>query len=107
MITRRKFGEKLMTCLAAGSLANFALVAAPVSEKDMFVGACQVGKDACATGGANGDSCGNSGGRGQDGCRGNGARADVCKAPAPDAMPPVPACKTDTCSQSDKPTGNE
>lgn len=97
MITRRKFGEKLMTCLAAGSLANFALVAAPMSEKDMFVGVCRQGKDACATGGKHGDSCGNSGGRGQDQCR----------APAPDAVPPVPVCKADTCSQSDKPTGNE
>ena len=80
MITRRKFGEKLMACVAAGSLANFALVAAPVSEKDMFVGVCRQGKDACATGGVHGDSCGNSGGRGQD-------QAKPCKLDTPAPRP--------------------
>lgn len=108
MITRKDFSEKLAACVAAGTLANFTLVAAPVEGMAKTVGVCQVGQDGCAVGQKQGsDSCGNSGGRGQDGCRGNGARADACKAPAPDAEPPVPACKADTCSASDKPSGNE
>lgn len=107
MITRKNFSEKLVACVAAGSLANFTLVAAPAVDAEKGVAGCQVGKDACSAGGTHGDSCGNSDGRGQDGCHGAGARADSCRAPAPDAQPPVPACKTDTCAASDKPNGNE
>lgn len=108
MITRKDFSEKLVACVAAGTLANFSLVAAPADGMEKAVAACQVGKDGCAAGQKQGgDSCGNSGGLGQDGCRGAGARADACRAPAPDAQPPVPACKTDTCAASDKPSGNE
>ena len=107
MITRKKFSERLVACVAAGSLANFTLVAAPAVDAEKGVMGCKVGKDACSAGGAKGDSCGNSGGKGQDGCHGAGARADSCRAPAPDAQPPVPACKTDTCAASDKPSGNE
>ena len=62
-----------------------------------------------------GDKC-NQHGK-SDQCHGAGAKSDtekpqppeppkppVCKAPAPDAEP---ACKADTCSQADAPTGNE
>lgn len=97
MITRKNFSEKLVACVAAGSLANFTLVAAPAVDAEKGVMGCRVGKDACSAGGTHGDSCGNSGGKGQDSCR----------APAPDAQPPVPVCKTDTCAASDKPNGNE
>ena len=88
MTTRREFSGKLLSAVAAGTFANYALVAeaAPRPSFDERLG----------------DKCNESGK--SDQCHGNGAKTDNCKAPAPDAEP---VCKTDTCSQSDKNTGNE
>ena len=101
MMTRKQFGGKLLSAVAAGTLANYSLVANAMSLSSLERGL--------------GDKC-NQHGK-SDQCHGAGAKADtekpqppkppkppVCKAPAPDAEP---ACKADTCSQADAPTGNE
>ena len=104
MMTRKQFGGKLLSAVAAGTLANYSLVANAMSLSSLERGL--------------GDKC-NQHGK-SDQCHGAGARSDtekpeppkppkppkppVCKAPAPDAEP---ACKADTCSQADAPTGNE
>ena len=101
MMTRKQFGGKLLSAVAAGTLANYALVANAMSLSSLERGL--------------GDKC-NQHGK-SDQCHGAGAKSDtekpqppeppkppVCKAPAPDAEP---ACKADTCSQADAPTGNE
>lgn len=110
MMTRKQFGGKLLSAVAAGTLANFSLVAEAVSlsslERGLNAKCNEHGKS--------------------DQCHGAGAKSDTekptppeppsppeppkppeppaCKAPAPDAEP---ACKADTCSQADAPTGNE
>ena len=109
MMTRKQFGGKLLSAVAAGTLANFSLVAdtQPGTTVDPLTVKCnEHGKS--------------------DQCHGAGAKSDTekpnppkppsppdppkppeppsCKAPAPDAEP---ACKADTCSQADAPTGNE
>ena len=89
MITRRN----LLAAVAAGSLSEFSLVAAPMAKPSSEnIGACKTGKDACATGNNTnrGDSCGNSGGLGQDKC--NAGHADGCRARVNDA-----ACGSDGC----------
>ena len=101
MMTRKQFGGKLLSAVAAGTLANYSLVANAMSLSSPERGL--------------GDKC-NQHGK-SDQCHGAGAKSDtekpqppeppkppVCKAPAPDAEP---ACKADTCSQADAPTGNE
>ena len=101
MMTRKQFGGKLLSAVAAGTLANYSLVANAMSLSSLERGL--------------GDKC-NQHGK-SDQCHGAGAKSDtekpqppeppkppVCKAPAPDAEP---ACKADTCSQVDAPTGNE
>ena len=104
MMTRKQFGGKLLAAVAAGTLANYSLVANAMSLSSLERGL--------------GDKC-NQHGK-SDQCHGAGAKSDtekpeppkppkppkppVCKAPAPDAEP---ACKADTCSQADAPTGNE
>ena len=105
MMTRKQFGSKLLSAVAAGTLANFSLVANAMSISSLERGL--------------GDKC-NERGK-SDQCHGMGAKTDTvkpeppkpeppkpeppsCKAPAPDAEP---ACKADTCSQADAPTGNE
>ena len=101
MMTRKQFGGKLLSAVAAGTLANFSLVANAMSLSSLERGL--------------GDKC-NEHGK-SDQCHGAGAKSDTekpnppnppeppaCKAPAPDAEP---ACKADTCSQADAPTGNE
>ena len=101
MMTRKQFGGKLLSAVAAGTLANYSLVANAISLSSLERGL--------------GDKC-NQHGK-SDQCHGAGAKSDtekpqppeppkppVCKAPAPDAEP---ACKADTCSQADAPTGNE
>lgn len=101
MMTRKQFGGKLLSAVAAGTLANYSLVANAMSLSSLERGL--------------GDKC-NEHGK-SDQCHGAGAKSDtekpqppkppkppVCKAPAPDAEP---ACKADTCSQADAPTGNE
>ena len=101
MMTRKQFGGKLLSAVAAGTLANYSLVANAMSLSSLERGL--------------GDKC-NQHGK-SDQCHGAGAKSDtakpqppeppkppVCKAPAPDAEP---ACKADTCSQADAPTGNE
>ena len=103
MMTRNQFGGKLLSVVAAGTLANFSLVANAMSISSLERGL--------------GDKC-NGHGK-SDQCHGLGAKSDTvkpepkpqpkpeppsCKAPAPDAEP---ACKADTCSQADAPTGNE
>ena len=104
MMTRKQFGGKLLSAVAAGTLANYSLVANAMSLSSLERGL--------------GDKC-NQHGK-SDPCHGAGAKSDtekpeppkppkppkppVCKAPAPDAEP---ACKADTCSQADAPTGNE
>ena len=122
MMTRKQFGGKLLSAVAAGTLANFSLVAEAVSLSSLERGLNAKCND-------NGKS---------DQCHGAGAKSDTekpeppappdpeppqpeppqpeppkppeppeppaCKAPAPDAEP---ACKADTCSQADAPTGNE
>lgn len=100
MMTRKQFGSKLLSAVAAGTLANFSLVANAMSISSLERGL--------------GDKC-NENGK-SDQCHGLGAKTDTvkpeppkpeppsCKAPAPDAEP---ACKADTCSQADAPTGNE
>ena len=101
MMTRKQFGGKLLLAVAAGTLANYSLVANAMSLSSLERGL--------------GDKC-NQHGK-SDQCHGAGAKSDtekpqppappkppVCKAPAPDAEP---ACKADTCSQADAPTGNE
>lgn len=112
MMTRKQFGGKLVSVVAAGTLANYSLVADAMSISDL-----ERGLNAKCN--KNGKS---------DACHGSGAKADTeptppsppsppspptppkppappsCTAPAPDAEP---ACKADTCSQSDAPTGNE
>ena len=101
MMTRKQFGGKLLSAVAAGTLANYSLVANAMSLSSLERGL--------------GDKCNQHGKSGQ--CHGAGAKSDtekpqppeppkppVCKAPAPDAEP---ACKADTCSQADAPTGNE
>ena len=101
MMTRKQFGGKLLSAVAAGTLANYSLVAHAMSLPSLERGL--------------GDKC-NQHGK-SDQCHGAGAKSDtekpqppappkppVCKAPAPDAEP---ACKADTCSQADAPTGNE
>ena len=101
MMTRKQFGGKLRSAVAAGTLANYSLVANAMSLSSLERGL--------------GDKC-NQHGK-SDQCHGAGAKSDtekpqppeppkppVCKAPAPDAEP---ACKADTCSQADAPTGNE
>ena len=112
MMTRKQFGGKLVSVVAAGTLANYSLVADAMSISDL-----ERGLNA---------KCNKSGK--SDACHGSGAKADTeptppsppsppspptppkppappsCTAPAPDAEP---ACKADTCSQSDAPTGNE
>ena len=101
MMTRKQFGGKLLSAVAAGTLANYALVANAMSLSSLERGL--------------GDKCNQQGK--SDQCHGAGAKSDtekpqppeppkppVCKAPAPDAEP---ACKADTCSQADAPTGNE
>ena len=103
MTTRREFSGKLLSAVAAGTLANYALVAeaAPRTFEERL-----------------GDKCNDNGK--SDQCHGNGNKSDtdqppqpepptppeppVCKAPAPDAEP---VCEADTCSQADAPTGNE
>ena len=100
MMTRKQFGGKLLSAVAAGTLANYSLVANAMSLSSLERGL--------------GDKC-NQHGK-SDQCHGAGAKSDtekpqppeppkppVCKAPAPDAEP---ACKADTCSQADAPTGN-
>ena len=101
MMTRKQFGGKLLSAVAAGTLANYSLVANAMSLSSLERGL--------------GDKC-NQHGK-SDQCHGAGAKSatekpqppeppkpPVCKAPAPDAEP---ACKADTCSQADAPTGNE
>lgn len=101
MMTRKQFGGKLLSAVAAGTLANYSLVANAMSLSSLERGL--------------GDKCNQQGK--PDQCHGAGAKSDtekpqppeppkppVCKAPAPDAEP---ACKADTCSQADAPTGNE
>ena len=101
MMTRKQFGGKLLSAVAAGTLANYSLVANAMSLSSLERGL--------------GDKC-NQHGK-SDQCHGAGAKSGtekpqppeppkppVCKAPAPDAEP---ACKADTCSQADAPTGNE
>ena len=101
MMTRKQFGGKLLSAVAAGTLANYSLVANAMSLSSLERGL--------------GDKC-NQHGK-SDQCHGAGAKSDtekpqppeppkppVCKAPAPDAEP---ACKADTCSPADAPTGNE
>ena len=112
MMTRKQFGGKLVSVVAAGTLANYSLVADAMSISEL-----ERGLNA---------KCNKSGK--SDACHGSGAKADTeptppsppsppspptppkppappsCTAPAPDAEP---ACKADTCSQSDAPTGNE
>ena len=101
MMTRKQFGGKLLSAVAAGTLANYSLVANAMSLSSLERGL--------------GDKCNQQGK--SDQCHGAGATSDtekpqppeppkppVCKAPAPDAEP---ACKADTCSQADAPTGNE
>ena len=101
MTTRKQFGGKLLLAVAAGTLANYSLVANAMSLSSLERGL--------------GDKC-NQHGK-SDQCHGAGAKSDtekpqppeppkppVCKAPAPDAEP---ACKADTCSKADAPTGNE
>ena len=101
MMTRKQFGGKLLSAVAAGTLANYSLVANAMSRSSLERGL--------------GDKCNQQGK--SDQCHGAGAKSDtekpqppeppkppVCKAPAPDAEP---ACKADTCSQADAPTGNE
>lgn len=101
MMTRKQFSGKLLSAVAAGTLANYSLVANAMSLSSLERGL--------------GDKC-NQHGK-SDQCHGAGAKSDtekpqppeppkppVCKAPAPDAEP---ACKADTCSQADAPTGNE
>ena len=105
MMTRKQFGSKLLSAVAAGTLANFSLVANAMSISSLERGL--------------GDKCNEQGK--SDQCHGMGAKTDTvkpeppkpeppkpeppsCKAPAPDAEP---ACKADTCSQADAPTGNE
>ncbi len=101
MMTRKQFGGKLLSAVAAGTLANYSLVANAMSLSSLERGL--------------GDKCNQQGK--SDQCHGAGAKSDtekpqppeppkppVCKAPAPDAEP---ACKADTCSQADAPTGNE
>lgn len=106
MMTRKQFGGKLLSAVAAGTLANFSLVAEADTVDEKLSAKCN----------DNGKS---------DQCHGAGAKADTekpepkppeppkppkppeppaCTAPAPDAEP---ACKADTCSQADAPTGNE
>ena len=107
MMTRKQFGGKLLSAVAAGTLANYSLVANAMSLSSLERGL--------------GDKCNESGK--SDQCHGAGAKTDTekpeppappdppkppeppaCTAPAPDAEP---ACKADTCSQADAPTGNE
>ena len=101
MMTRKQFGGKLLSAVAAGTLANYSLVANAMSLSSLERGLA--------------DKCNESGK--SDQCHGSGAKADTenpnppappeppaCKAPAPDAEP---ACKADACSQADAPTGNE
>ena len=101
MMTRKQFGGKLLSAVAAGTLANYSLVANAMSLSSLERGL--------------GDKC-NQHGK-SDQCHGADSKSDtekpqppeppkppVCKAPAPDAEP---ACKADTCSQADAPTGNE
>lgn len=98
MMTRKQFGGKLLSAVAAGTLANYSLVANAMSLSSLERGL--------------GDKCNESGK--SDQCHGMGAKTDTekptppeppaCTAPAPDAEP---ACKADTCSQADAPTGNE
>ena len=101
MMTRKQFGGKLLSAVAAGTLANYSLVANAMSLSSLERGL--------------GDKCNQQGK--SDQCHGAGAKSDtekpqppeppkppVCKAPAPDAEP---ACKAYTCSQADAPTGNE
>ena len=101
MMTRKQFGGKLLSAVAAGTLANYSLVANAMSLSSLERGL--------------GDK-GNQRGKSDQG-HGAGAKSGteepqppeppkppVCKAPAPDAEP---ACKADTCSQADAPTGNE
>lgn len=109
MMTRKQFGGKLLSAVAAGSLANYSLVADAMSVSSLERGL--------------NDKCNKSGK--SDQCHGSGAKTDTepnpptppdppkpptpptppaCKAPAPDAEP---VCSADTCSQSDAPTGNE
>ena len=95
MMTRKQFGGKLLSAVAAGTLANYSLVANAMSLSSLERGL--------------GDKC-NQHGK-SDQCHGaekpqppEPPKPPVCKAPAPDAEP---ACKADTCSQADAPTGNE
>lgn len=107
MMTRKQFGGKLLSAVAAGTLANYSLVANAMSLSSLERGL--------------GDKC-NEHGK-SDQCHGAGAKSDTekptppsppdppkppeppaCTAPAPDAEP---ACKADTCGQADAPTGNE
>ena len=107
MMTRKQFGGKLLSAVAAGSLANYSLVANAMSLSSLEHGI--------------NDKCNESGK--SDQCHGKGNKSDTerpeppappdppkppeppaCKAPAPDAEP---VCTADTCSQADAPTGNE
>ena len=101
MMTRKQFGGKLLSAVAAGTLANHSLVANAMSLSSLERGL--------------GDKCNQQGK--SDQCHGAGAKSDtekpqppeppkppVCKAPAPDAEP---ACTADTRRQADAPTGNE
>ena len=115
MITRKEFGGKLLSVVAAGSLANYSLVAEAVSLSGL-----DRGLNAKCNESGKSDMCHGSGNK-ADGCTAKDVAPEppsppeppqppqppqppICTAPAPDAAPP---CGTDTCSQADAPTGNE
>lgn len=100
MITRKQFGGKLLAAVAAGSLANFALVA---EAKDLS--SLERGINDKCNGHGKADQCHGRGAK-ADGCsaKDKAPKPPSCRKPAPDAEKP---CSADTCSASDKPTGNE
>ena len=124
MMTRKEFGGKLLSVVAAGTLANYSLVAEAVSLSGL-----DRGLNAKCNENGKSDMCHGSGNK-ADGCAAKDTEPIECRAPAPDAAqpppepptppqppePPIcqapapdaePPCGTDTCSQADAPTGNE
>lgn len=88
MITRKAFSNRLLAAVAAGSLMNFELVAAPEN------------------GNGNNNNNNRCNGHGQaDQCHGNGVKADRCV--AHQGLPNSDVCgpAQDTCKQADTCTG--
>lgn len=81
METRKEFASRLMACVAAGTLANFSMLAAGQGNPDRL--------------GDKKDGCNGSSSMMPDVCRGKGAKSDGCTGGkfGNDTNPPPPACK--------------